>query len=220
MTVGCAREASVGELAELVRGIRPRDAGGRILVGIAGAPGSGKSTLAEALLASLTGLGVRAAYVPLDGYHLADVELRRQGLLERKGAPETFDSHGFARLLETLRARPAHPVFAPSFERELEQPIAGAIPIFPEADIVVTEGNYLLLDEPGWRAARAQLDEVWHLDADPAVRRERLVRRHIRFGKAPDAAAAWVDTVDEPNARLIESRRASADRVVRVRPVP
>jgi pantothenate kinase len=216
MTAGEVREASVGELAELMRGIRPRDAGGRILVGIAGAPGSGKSTLADALVTRLVELGERAVYVPMDGYHLADAELRRQGLLDRKGAPQTFDSHGFARLLETLRARPEHPVFAPSFERELEQPIAGAIPIFPEADIVVTEGNYLLLDEPGWRDARVQLDEVWHLDADPALRHERLVRRHILFGKTPDAAAAWVATVDEPNARLIESRASAADRVVRV----
>ncbi|MXG91898.1 nucleoside/nucleotide kinase family protein [Nocardioides flavescens] len=193
---------------DLLRAAAPSE---RVLLGLAGAPGAGKSTL---------GAGLAAAYgcpvVPMDGFHLADVELIRRGLLERKGAPETFDAEGYAALLTRLRARPGHTVMAPAFERDLEQPVAGAIPVPPEARLVVTEGNYLLLDEPRWRAVRECLDSVWHLRLDDAVRRDRLVARHVASGKSPDAARAWVETVDEPNARLVDSAASRADFVVEV----
>ncbi|WP_246142616.1 nucleoside/nucleotide kinase family protein [Nocardioides rubriscoriae] len=176
------------------------------LLGITGAPGVGKTTYAAAL-----GLPV----VPMDGFHYADVELVRRGLLARKGAPETFDAEGYAALLRRVRAGgPGGPgVVAPSFDRVLEQPLAGALWV-PPTGTVVTEGNYLLLDEPRWRAVRAEIDVVWHLHLDDAVRRERLVARHVAFGKTPAEAAAWVARVDEPNARLVEAAATRADLVI------
>jgi pantothenate kinase len=176
------------------------------MLGIAGAPGAGKSLFAAA---SVRELGA-AALVPMDGFHLADVVLGRLGLLGRKGAPETFDAWGYAALLARLRERPAETVYAPGFERDLEQPLAGAIAVPADVDVVVTEGNYLLLDRPEWRAVRAALDEVWFVFTDDAVRRERLVRRHVEFGKTPGEARAWVQRVDEPNARLVEASRHRA----------
>ena len=152
------------------------------------------------------------AVLPMDGFHYADVELVRRGLRDRKGAPETFDAEGYAALLRRVRAGEAD-VVAPMFERDLEQPLAGAIPV-PATGTVVTEGNYLLLDEPRWRAVREQLDVVWHVVLDDAVRIERLVERHVRFGKTPAEARAWVASVDEPNARLVEACRGRADLVV------
>lgn len=181
------------------------------LLGITGAPGAGKSTLAAALR-ERDGVTV----VPMDGFHYADVELVRRGLRERKGAPETFDAEGYAALVRRIRDGEAD-VVAPMFERDIEQPIAGAIAV-PARGTVVTEGNYLLLDEPRWRAVRDQLDAVWHVVVDDAVRRERLVARHIRFGKTPDEARAWVASVDEPNARLVEACRERADLVVELEP--
>jgi pantothenate kinase len=150
----------------------------------------------------------------MDGFHLADVTLRRLGLLDRKGAPETFDAWGFAALLARLRSRPAEVVYAPGFERGLEQPVAGVVAVPPEAELVVTEGNYLLLDRPEWRAVRAQLDEVWFLRCPEEVRRPRLVARHVEFGKSPDEAEAWVSRVDDPNAALVLASMPRADRVV------
>lgn len=192
------------ELADLV----PRGTD-RFLLGITGAPGAGKSTLAAALATSYG-----AAVVPLDGFHLADVELARRGLQDRKGAPETFDADGYVALLERIRARPDHVVMAPIFRRDIEDPIAGAIPVPPEAGLVVTEGNYLLLDAPPWSGVRPLLDAVWHVVTDEALRFERLVARHNDSGKPPDTAQAWVERVDQPNAVLVEAAAHRADLVL------
>jgi len=198
--------------AELVTLLDRFDGGpGRRVIGIAGAPGAGKSTLAAWLVDRLA---PAAALVPLDGFHLADVELRRRELLDRKGAPETFDAWGYAALLDRVRARPDHVVMAPGFERDLEQPLAGAVPVPPEADVVVTEGNYLLLEEPAWEAGRRLLDEVWFVRTHDPVRRERLVARHAAFGKSIPAAEAWVAQVDDPNARLVDASAPRADLVL------
>jgi pantothenate kinase len=178
------------------------------LLGVSGAPGAGKSTFAAALASAYAGVTV-----PMDGFHLADVELTRRGLRDRKGAPETFDAEGYAALLGRVRAR-EQLVMAPAFDRSLEQPVAGSLAVPASAGLVVTEGNYLLLDEPRWRAVRAQLDAVWHVTVDEAVRVERLVARHVRFGKTPDEARAWVARVDEPNAVLVEAAAARADLVL------
>ncbi|HEX5810634.1 MAG TPA: nucleoside/nucleotide kinase family protein [Pseudonocardia sp.] len=194
--------------------------GRRALLGIVGSPGSGKSTLAEALLAALRadplpGAGADwVAHVPMDGYHLADVELERLGLRHAKGAPDTFDAGGYAALLARLRAGEDGVVYAPAFERTLEQPLAGAIPVPAAARLVVTEGNYLLLGTGRWPAVRPLLDEVWFCALRDDVRLERLHARHVRFGKALDEAVAWVAAVDEPNAALIEATRGRADLVV------
>ena len=201
--------------------------GRRALLGVVGSPGSGKSTLTETLLAALRadpppGEGPDwVAHVPMDGYHLADVELERLGRRQAKGAPDTFDAGGYVALLARLRAweggtrDPADAVvYAPAFERTLEQPLAGAIPVPAAARLVLTEGNYLLLDSGRWPAVAPLLDEVWFCALRDDVRRHRLLTRHIAFGKPPDAARAWVAAVDEPNAALIEATRARADLVV------
>jgi pantothenate kinase len=189
--------------------------GDRVLLGIAGAPGAGKTTVAERIVAAVQGAGrFRAAHVPMDGFHLADVALDALGRRDRKGAIDTFDGWGYRALLQRLRDRADEPVYAPGFERTLEQPIAGSIAVGPEVDLVVSEGNYLLVDEAPWSAAAAVFDEVWFADAPSALLRERLVARHVTFGKSPAEAAAWVDAVDLPNAALIEPTRARASAVI------
>ena len=187
-------------------------AAARRVLGITGPPGAGKTTFAQAHVASL---GAAAVHVPMDGFHLADVTLAARGLLDRKGAPETFDAWGYAALLRRCCEETDHTVFAPGFDRTLEQPLAAAVAVDPGVEVVVTEGNYLLLDSPEWRAVRTTVDEVWYLDVPAKVRTERLVARHVEFGKSPAAARAWVAEVDTPNARLVEQCRERADRVVR-----
>jgi pantothenate kinase len=187
--------------------------GSRRMLGIAGAPGAGKSTLAARLARQL---GAQAVLVPMDGFHLADVALERLGRLARKGAPDTFDAGGYVALLQRLRtARPQDaPVWAPMFERDLEQPLAGAIEVGAEVPLVITEGNYLLLEDGPFAQVRAMLDACWFVEAPEGLRLERLVARHERFGKSPQAAREWALGPDEHNARLVAGTRDRADVVV------
>ena len=188
----------------------------RALLGIAGPPGAGKSTLAEALLVRVAATQGTdwVAHVPMDGFHLADVQLERLGARGRKGAPDTFDADGYAHLLRRLLDDPDQPIYAPGFERTLEQPIAAAVVVPPSARLVVTEGNYLLLPQPRWEAARAQLTEAWYVTTDDDARQARLVDRHIAFGKDAESAARWVRESDEANAALISSASHRADRLI------
>jgi pantothenate kinase len=200
-------DAAVARAAGLARCPGPR----RIL-GLAGPPGAGKSVLAARLARQA---GRYAVVVPLDGFHLADAELIRLGRLGRKGAPDTFDAAGYLALLARIRtAEPGVTVYAPAFGRDLEQPVAGSIPVPPQTRLVITEGNYLLFDEEPWPAVRGLLDEVWWVDIGAAERRRRLVARHVRWGKTPAAAERFVAASDEANARAVAPGRERADRVI------
>ena len=188
-------------------------AGSRIILGLVGPPGAGTSTVGLALRDAFRDI---SQIVPMDGFHLANVELSRLGRAGRKGAPDTFDSAGYVDLLKRLRAQsPDEIIYAPEFRREIEEPIAGAIPIFPETQLLITEGNYLLLEEGHWKKVPAYLDEVWYVDVDDALRIERLAARHQQFGRSRNEAIAWVNTTDEPNARLIATGKQRANLVFR-----
>ncbi|MDN3239125.1 nucleoside/nucleotide kinase family protein [Glycomyces tritici] len=187
---------------------------GRVLIGIAGCPGAGKSTAAAWLAHALDREGRRAVQVPMDGFHLANAELVRLGRRGRKGAIDTFDGHGYRALLERVAAEREATVYAPEFDRRVGEPVAGSIAVPPEAEIVVTEGNYLLDEDGPWPAVRAALTEVWYCETPEPLRLARLVARHERFGKSPEHARSWVADVDERNAERIRAARHRADLVI------
>ena len=190
------------------------DAVSRPVLGITGAPGAGKSTLGAALVADLRTSGRRVALVGMDGFHLAQAELERRGRAERKGAPDTFDADGFVILLRRLRLREARTAYAPALRRDLEEPVAASVPVEPGVDLVVTEGNYLLLDDEPWAQVQPLLEECWYLDLPDSVRRERLAKRHQAHGRS--SRQAWERALgsDEQNAQLVTACRARADLVV------
>ena len=202
------------EFLELAAGIHSTER--RCLIGLTGPPGSGKSTLA----ASLAGLLCPSPpVVPMDGFHLTQVEIEERALEHRKGAPTTFDPWGFVDLVTQL-ARQAHDgaVYAPKFDRDIEEPIAGAIPVGPTDGLVIVEGNYLLLGKAPWARIRPALNLCAYLELDDATRRSRLVDRHVRYGKTRREAERFVRNSDEQNAQLVKATRNSADFVVRMDP--
>lgn len=200
-------DADPPDLAQLAaRAGQLGQTGGRRLIGITGPPGAGKSTLAAALAGALD-----AVVVPMDGFHLADTQLRELNRLERKGAPDTFDGVGYVALLRELRA--AATVRAPDFDRDREETVPESIQVASTAQFVITEGNYLLLEDEPWRQVRGLLDEIWYVDHPQRV--ERLVARFVGYGweRAAAQARATVGS-DAANARLIAASRHRADLVL------
>lgn len=184
--------------------------GDRAVLGIAGAPAAGKTALAWQLS---NALGTRAVVVGMDGFHLAQIELHRLGRIERKGAPDTFDAHGYVHLIRRL-AEGVEPVYAPEFRREIEEPIAGAVLVDTDVQLIITEGNYLLVEDEPWGRLRPLLDDAWYLAPDEDERLERLVSRHRRYGRSLVEAKQRALGSDQRNAELIAPTAARADLVV------
>ena len=210
---------SIDQLAGMVSGILTHRV--RAVVGIAGSPGAGKSTVGAAIVDRL---GPSAVLLPMDGFHLPQAELVRLGRRDRMGAPDTFDVDGFVATLEAVGAQGASSrfgnsgvtVLAPGFDREIEEPVPDAIAITPEFSTVVVEGNYLLLDSGGWERVEPLLDVTVFVDVDHDVRVERLIARHVAFGKTPAEARAWALGPDEANARAIEASAVRAEHRLRL----
>ena len=200
---------TIEELVERARALTVD--GTRRVLGITGAPGAGKSTVAYAIAEAL---GEQTARVGMDGFHLANEVLAAYDSRDRKGAPDTFDPWGYANLLRRLKTNNEPVVYAPVFNRGLEESIGCAVPVYRTVPLVITEGNYLLLDTDGWRECRELLDEVWYLDVAEGERQVRLVRRHEAFGKPHDEAEAWALGSDQRNADIVDATRARADLII------
>ena len=208
------------EFTDLERRARElAESGGRRILGITGAPGAGKSTLAERLVAALG--PELAVLVPMDGFHLANAVLSDLGRLPRKGAHDTFDAWGYVSLLRRIHAQGTGAegadediVYAPEFRRDLEEPVGSAIPVLRSTPLVVTEGNYLLLDEDPWPHARALIDETWFVAPAEEQRIQQLIARHMRFGRSLAEATDRSRGSDQRNAERIIASAHRADRVL------
>jgi pantothenate kinase len=188
---------------------------GRAILGITGPPAAGKSTLAGTLQAELS---PQAAYVPLDGFHLAHHVLQELGTVQRKGAPDTFDAAGYVALLRRLRDPAAGTVYAPQFRREIEDSLANAIAVPPGVPLVITEGNYLLVQSGPWAEVAGLLDDVWYLDVPGPARLRWLTERHMYYGRSAAEAAARARGPDQRNAELIEATKSHADLIISLSP--
>ncbi len=184
----------------------------RIIIGIVGKPGAGKSSLSSFLLKKLP--KETTALVPMDGYHLSNAQLALLGRADRKGAPDTFDASGYADLLHRIKSNTSEDIYFPIFHREIEESIAAEGVIHPQTSLIITEGNYLLLEGDGWSRVAESLTESWFINVDHDKRMSRLVARHIKFGKSPVEAHAWAHGSDAHNAELIETTRAKADVII------
>ncbi|WP_120519537.1 nucleoside/nucleotide kinase family protein [Arthrobacter celericrescens] len=191
---------------------RRLEANTRVILGITGPPGVGKSTFATCLAAHFG--PETSVVVPMDGFHLGEAVIAGTELKERKGAIDTFDVGGYFSLLQRLKSRDEDTVYAPLYTREIEEPIAASIAVPARIPLVITEGNYLLNPDPAWQKVRGQFDAVWYLELPADLRQQRLIARHVEFGKEPAAAEAWAKGSDEANARLIQADSHRADRIL------
>ncbi|CAN5258044.1 nucleoside/nucleotide kinase family protein [soil metagenome] len=196
-------------MSDLLGEARVLATGPRRILGITGPPGAGKSTLARALVALL---GPCAVLVGMDGFHLLNEELVRLGRRNRKGAPDTFDARVYVVALNRLRS--GSTVHAPDFDRVADAPVPDAITVPGSVPLVVTEGNYLLVDEGAWAGVRPLLDVCWYVDVEDSERLRRLVDRHHAYGRSVTDARAWATGSDQANADLVARTRGRADRVV------
>ena len=189
---------------------------GRLVIGLTGPPGVGKSTLAQQLVDEFnSGDAHLAAMVPMDGFHVANVQLSRLGRRSRKGAPDTFDAAGFLAALARVREAYGNTdVYVPQFNRSLDESVAAALVVSARTRLVITEGNYLALPSDGFAGARDLIDRLYYLTCAGAERRQRLMARHIAGGRSLIAAEHWVISVDESNARLIAATQGRCDRTL------
>ena len=188
----------------------------RTVLGIAGAPGAGKSTLARRIVTAVDerlGAGT-AVQVPMDGFHLSNAALDALGRHDRKGAADTFDADGYVALVRRIVAADEDVVWAPDFDRRVDEPVAGSIAVPRATRLVVSEGNYLLDDTAPWSALPALFTETWFCAVDDGVRLDRLVGRHMRHGRDHDAARAWAVQVDGVNAARVAPTVIRASRTV------
>jgi pantothenate kinase len=200
-------------IAEAIERAGELATGGRTMLGLVGCPGSGKSTLSAAITASIAS----SVVVPMDGFHMLNDDLVRLGRRNRKGAPDTFDVDAYVAMLGRVRHQQhMQVVTAPRYDRAASAPVPDAIIVEPDVALIITEGNYLLLEYEPWCAVRPLLDEVWFVDVDDSIRVPRLIARHIEFGKTPDEAVEWVMRSDEANASVVAATRSRADAVVRM----
>lgn len=188
----------------------------RVLLGICGAPGAGKSTLAAMIVEEWNKINAdEAVLVPMDGYHHSNGELEKRGLLALKGIPETFDAESFLQKLAAIRTFPEQIHLCPRFDRSIEASITDDIKVLARHKLVVTEGNYLLLNSAPWNKIKNVLDEIWFLEVDEEVLFPRLLARHLKSGKSSEAANAKVHSTDLPNARLVTDCRERASRIIK-----
>lgn len=190
----------------------------RYIVALAGPPATGKSTVAELLSEALSKLeGVSSVVVPMDGFHLDNGQLDDLGLRQRKGAPETIDFAGLAVLLGRLSDDDG-PIYFPLFDRTKDLAIAGAGRVEPSDNVILVEGNYLLLNEDPWSILEPCFDLAVFLETPLPVLQERLTQRWLQYGHDPAGAYERAMLNDVPNAELVLNSKRSPDIVLKVAP--
>lgn len=180
----------------------------RFVIAIAGPPASGKSTLAAELRDALA---PAAGVLGLDAFHYDNQVLEPRGDLARKGAPHTFDVGGYANALGRLRSQPARALAIPEFDRTLELTRNAAQIVTVDQQILITEGNYLLLEQDPWPALAPLFDLTVWLDVPLATIKRRISDRWSELGLDAAQALARLAGNDLPNAQLVQASSRAAD---------
>ena len=186
----------------------------RTIIGIVGKPGAGKSTVVSEIRNQFSADEV--AIIPMDGYHLSNEELIKLGRRNRKGAPDTFDVAGFVSLVTKVKYEIAKDHTFPIFHREIEASKVDEGIVLRNTKVIVIEGNYLFSEEFNWNKVFPLLDQSWFIEIDDEIRMQRLIARHIKYGKTPQEAKEWSRGSDEANAEFIAKSANRAERIIKL----
>ena len=197
------------QIQSLLQGPNPRS-----IIGIVGKPGAGKSTVVSEIEKRFDPSQV--SVIPMDGYHLSNEELISLDRRDRKGAPDTFDTQSFISLISKVKNNPETELRFPIFHREIEASKADEGIVQSGVKVIVVEGNYLFSEEHNWEGVFPLLDHTWFIEISDEVRIERLIARHIRYGKTPEDAEKWSRGSDEANARFIELTAHRAANIIKL----
>ena len=193
-------------ILEGVKSLKPKK--DRNLIAIAGPPGAGKSTVAEIVTDLINENHMKTSLVPMDGFHLDNKTLKRVNLLDRKGAPETFDVKGFTELIKNLGYKKS--LKAPLFDRSADEIVKNARKIPAEQEYIIAEGNYLLLNKDSWRDLYNYWDYKVFLSVESNVLKSRLIKRWLDENHTYSEAEAILLKNDLVNADIVNSNKLSA----------
>lgn len=183
----------------------------RYIFAIVGAPGSGKSTISRSIQQLIrVNHQCSCQIVAMDGFHLGNQELIQRGLLEVKGAPQTFNLKGLEKLLADLKSNQSK-IYTPIFDRDIDAVVENTHAINTDTQIILVEGNYLLLKQPGWQQLAQYFDSSAYIEVSMTQLKKRLVERWLNQNLDIDVALAKVERNDLPNARLVINESNAAD---------
>ena len=190
----------------------------KIIAYLVAPPGAGKSTLAkflEQLSRERSNEVDIIRALPMDGYHytaaymnITTIERDGEKVLMRdvKGAPETFD---IDLLVDKIREARQDGTNWNIYDRKIHDVLPDYWSV--EEDILLIEGNYLLLKESGWTNVRVLADYSVFIDAEPELLRERLINRKIAGGKSREEAERFYNFSDAKNVERVLKNSARAD---------
>lgn len=116
------------------------------IIGVAGSVAVGKSTTSRILRALLSRWPntPKVELVTTDGFLLPNAVLEREGLMDKKGFPESYDNRALLRFLSNIKAGERN-VEAPVYSHLTYDVVEGERLVFDRPDILIVEGVNVLL---------------------------------------------------------------------------
>ena len=152
------------------------------IIGISGSVAVGKSTTARLLqvLLSRTFPGLNVHLMTTDGFIYPNEELKRRGLFDRKGFPESYNMNLLSDFLKDVLSGKENIAY-PLYSQELSDIVPGKYGHVKQPDILIIEGiNTLQLPTNGQIVTSDFFDFSIYIDADEELIEKWFMQRFER----------------------------------------